>query len=68
MNCSAGSLKGVERGDRQGNFGSRRKDDKKERNVGILHDQAGLLNGKKKSGHQMYHIPTTTVNSHVSPH
>ena len=68
MNSSAGSLKGVERGAQQGNVGSRRKDDAQGRNVGIPHDQAGLLKGKKKSRHQMYHIPPTTVNSHVSPH
>ena len=36
--------------------------------MGIPHDQAGLLDGKKKSGHQMYDIPPTTLNSHVSPH
>ena len=61
-------LKYVERGDQQENVGSRRKDDARGRNVGIPHEQLGRLDGKWKSGHQMYHIPPTTVNLHVSLH
>ena len=61
-------LKGVERGDQQGNVASRRKDDAQGKNVGTPRDQAELLNGKTKSGHQIYHIPPATANAHVSPH
>ena len=36
--------------------------------MGIPNDQLGLLDGKWKSGHELYHITLTTVDSHVSAH